>query len=506
VLAGSVVMCVFAARAIAAAPSSSGPASAANTEVALRERQAEDTDLGNRVKTLENDLSYVYLPLTVLVGLLAAGGVAGLVTSFKQERRQVALHRLTVNAEDASHEQRIASFQDSRETLTLVNNTLSLANQASERAAEAMKQTASDELLELDGQIGELLDELHEERERDFKAIVKNDSLREELEDIARSLSLIGGNLKLQRLPLTPRCLFVKGFDLHLKSAPRPALICLRDVETDKDPELSALALYWVAYESNNIGHFGAAADAFQRARERYVVDVERVQHHELRRSQVQARFFEMGAQVVTAPEDRFPRSAEVIKELESLRATLEAHTWADFVTERRHCEETLGDVQFWTARQSPLERTSDDLVEDGDRDALEQARNHYAAGGAHIWARFGHAQAGWALGEPLTDDAYDDLHGSLVALGDAHREPRTRALRHLATYILEVEQKEPADVLRGTWRALWADVNHVGEGITLFSPWQKRNVTKAEFEAEVHSYHKRGRLARRQTGQGDSR
>ena len=59
---------------------------------------------------------------------------------------------------------------------------------------------------------------------------------------------------------------------------------------------------------------------------------------------------------------------------------------------------------------------------------------------------------------------------------------------------------EEPAEVLRGTWRALWDDIHHIGEGITVFSPWQKRNVTKAEFELEVHAFDKQ-HPERRRTG-----
>lgn len=182
----------------------------------------------------------------------------------------------------------------------------------------------------------------------------------------------------------------------------------------------------------------------------------------------------------------------ELVNELRALTAKLQDASLGEVVAERRHCEETLGDLFFWAARQSPLDRGKSEGLSSSERALLEQAAQHYKAGGTHIWSQFGLAQTHWALSGKLDGRVYNRLHGRLMALGDAHREPRTRALRHLATFISEAEQGERENVLGDTKRLLWGDVHHVSGDMRMFSPWQKRNATKEEFIREMEQYFER--------------
>jgi len=305
---------------------------------------------------------------------------------------------------------------------------------------------------------------------------------------MARNIANSEGMLEAQEIKLTPHCLFVKGIDLHLKSAPRPAILCLQEVPTDSDHDLSALALYWAAYESNNLGNFDRAVEHLQQARDRFLAEKHRAQHYELSRCEIQTRFFDMAWNQSTQAGERRSQIEGFAEEVEELIKALRDNR-QDIIAERGHCSETLGDMMLWAARQSPLER-SDVTPTDEQRSLLEAAARHYLAGGDHIWAQLGLAQARWALGDRLGDEEYATLHNNLVVEGVAHREPRTLALRHAAVMIVEGEYGAPSGSLQQSWRHLSNDVLHVGEDITIFSPWQKRNVPRSAFLEEAQAYY----------------
>lgn len=485
------------------------------TELALRELRVELQNVNKRTANLETYLPWVLLPLTILVGLLASGGVIGLVTSFKIESRQTEWHErqtkghdlavareklsetrvdqwhnLAIKGEEASQkraaESHIAFFRGSEETLTLVNDTLQLAKDASERAATAMGHKALERLMELDRDLKTTLSRVYDER--DFKAVVKNDAIREALADMARKVANSEGMLEAQEVGLTPHCLFAKGLDLHLKSAPRPAILCLQEVPTDSDHDLSALALYWAAYESNNIGNFDKAVEHLQQARGRFLTEEHRAQHYELSRCEIQARFFDMAWNQSTQVGERRSQIEGFAEEIEELVSALRDNR-GDIIAERGHCKETLGDMMFWAARRAPRE-VSDVSPTDEQRSLLEDAARYYLAGGDHVWAQLGLAQARWALGDQLEDEEYATLHSKLVVEGVAHREPRTLALRHAAVMIVEGEYGAPSDSLHQSWRYLSNDVLGVSEDITIFSPWQKRNVPRSIFIDEAQTYY----------------
>lgn len=83
---------------------------------------------------------------------------------------------------------------------------------------------------------------------------------------------------------------------------------------------------------------------------------------------------------------------------------------------------------------------------------------------------------------------------GTLIAGADAHREPRTLALRRAALLIIEGEHRDAAEVLERTHRDMWDAIGHIGGGLTVFSPWQKRNVPLDVFELEIGTYYERTR------------
>jgi tetratricopeptide (TPR) repeat protein len=490
-----ICVCCFIACGTGSAFAQNAPSAPTQHATELNERALRSSveSAERRTANLENYLlPWVLLPLTVLVGLLAAGGAVGLFTSFKTARGQVRLHDLAVKSEEATHDRteknHLEVFRGSQETITLVNDTLKLARDASEQAATTTSHKARERMLELDRDIQSLLAGAYETH--DFKAVVKDDALREALADVARGLGSVEGTLHTHEIELTPHCLFAKSIDLHLKSAPKAAISCLLAVPNDADHELSALALFWAAYESNNVGNFDKAVECLQQAGEHYLPDTYRAQHFELLRCEIQSHFFDMAWNQSGDAGTRRPQVVDLLAELSSVVATVGANRRGDFIAERRHCDETMADMMFWCGGMSPLDQPANDA--DEQRALLSEAARHYKAGGDHIWAQFGLAQTRWALGDELTDDEYAMLHSALVSEGGAHREPRTLALRHAAILIVEGEHGVSQDALYQSWRDLWNDVSKITGNITIFSPWQKRNVHRTDFLREAQTYYER--------------
>jgi tetratricopeptide (TPR) repeat protein len=460
-----------------------------------RELQAEVREVQQQNDNLESFFELLLVPVTILVGLLASGGALGLVTSFRSERRQSELHELAISGETASQERaadtHLAFLSGSQETLNLVNATLSLSKQASERAAEAVEEKAQERLHDLDHKAREILSEAHDAH--NFKAIARDPYLREKLTEIAHSLWGIEGYAGLHGLALTPHCLFARGFDRHLAENPKQAIGLWREAADDHDdPDLCALALFWAGYESNNIGDFRRAGECFRQARERHLTDDGRTQHYELSRIEIQTGFFERACEQHPA-EDRRVVVEEFVEDLGELIKPLGASR-REFAGERRHCEETLGELWLWSARLSPHERAASEPLSTIDEECLHQAVTHFGRGGDLLWSRFGRAQAVWALGDSLSEEDYDSLLRELIAEADSHREPRTIALRQAAVLIAEGEHKDSREALDNAHRRIWEAIGHIHAGLTVFSPWQKRNVSLEVFKEEIELFYDRVR------------
>ena len=413
-----------------------------------------------------------------------------MVLSVRNEQRQGEFHRLAIAGEAAAQERAELThtkfFKGSQETLDLVNQTLGLAKDASERAEKASKEKAREELEKIDESAKTVLAEAFDAG--DFKVVVRDPIMEERLKVVADRISRAEGHATNHGLRLSPRCFFAKGLDSHLKSMPKQAIESWEDAaEAPNMRELAALSLYWVGYERNNIGEFSRAANAFHAARENCLTDRDQAQHYELKRMEIRSRFFAWAA-MDAIHSDRRTAVQGFIDDLLGVISSLPAHRRVEFEEEQRLCEEAIGELLLWSARLSPYERKADEALSESERKALEEAAQHFQAAGEGPWATFGRAQTQWALGESISDEEYHSLRDSLHS-GDSHREDRTLALRQAATLIAE---KEHGDLraLELTARELRNSLALVKDRLTVFSPWQKRNVSRELFKQEVELYY----------------
>ena len=111
-------------------------------------------DLQRQVSGLRDILQLILAPMSILIGILALGGSLGVVFSLRDQRRISQLQELTVGSEVSSQrrtEQSYSAFLDeSQKTLTLVNDTLTLAREASDNAAQTMERKARSNLTRIE--------------------------------------------------------------------------------------------------------------------------------------------------------------------------------------------------------------------------------------------------------------------------------------------------------------------------------------------------------------------
>lgn len=471
----------------------------------------EIEELQQEIDQLQSFWTLILLPTSILVALLIAGGIIGIFKSLRFERRQTQLldesqertreiHALTVSGESAAQDRAAESHEKflagSSKTLTLVNDTLRLAKEASERAEKAKEEKASERLNEIDRDAKEVLSDALDKY--DFKIVVRDPWTEEKLQDVAERLRGIESFADAHGLELSPQCLFAKGLDRHLSFAPERAIDSwCKAADRTGDPELAALARFWVGYERNNLGQFQKAAKAFRLAREKHLADPDQAQHYELNRIEIQSRFFEAAEEHFRALSGRREVIDEFISGIDQLLEALDPGR-KDFREERCRCEETAGELLVWAARLSPLERPFGEPLSEDDRALLGEAKQRFERAGDLVWARFGDAQARWALGEELDEAEYDSLLDTLLAEAGSHREHRTVALRHAAILVAEGEHHDGEEELRRAHRDLFRDLHHIRGQLTVFSPWQKRNVSLKQFTEEVRTYESACREARR--------
>jgi tetratricopeptide (TPR) repeat protein len=466
------------------------PATEAGARVEAPASRGELEDLERRVESASDNSDRLFNLLAVLVAILTGGGVLGVVLSFRNEQRASETHNTLLAG--------------SQETLNLVNGTLALAKDASKRAEEAVRGKAVERLRDLDQQAENILEEVH--HAGNFKHVVRDPGTEEQLKGIAERFSGFEEFAENEAPELAPHCMFAKGLDRHLKSLPEPAIASWnRAAEVGNKPELSALALFWVGYEQSNIGQFDDAAIAYGKAWESHLKDEGRAQHHELRRSQIQARFFELAQEMAEQGDvvsDRRLSAREFITDLYELVRSLGSNR-TTLKEEREECCATIGEILVWSARLSPLERQGFEPLTDIERECLEEAARWFEVARHKVWARFGLAQVKWKLGADstqLSKTEYEELLQSMLGEAELQREARTMALRHAAILIMEGEHHDGEEKLDRAHRDLTRDMGRIRGKLTVFSPWQKRNIPSEDFKQEVDAYRDACRVQRKKS------
>lgn len=540
-----------AAPAVAAAEASK-PGTATASAGAADPRRVED--LEKQVENLEGLVQLVVTPLGILAAVIALGGTVGIVFSIRDQRRVGQLHSLAVASEVSGQRRTDESYtlflDASQRTLTLVNDTLELAREATERAAHTMELKAASSLGTIEQEAQKLLLPLLEAGE--FEVVVENREHRERLQAIAGDLSSLEGYLLLQDIDLHPYSRFVKGIDHHLKDETPEALqTLLRGAQDMSVRELQRFSHYWVGYLRNTIGEHKTAADAFEMAKENLTENT--IQNLELDRVIAESRFFELAvSEVPGGARARYAMVEHLLLDLEGVARRLYEHDHKRSTAASHEVAATRAALLTWIAYEPAalVRRVPEDALSSAGSAAVEEVSGMTALTPAlaaaawqergdtelRAWALrqvdslyrwqedvrgdfaifFGLAECDYALrirdgiegyegaNEMPDVERYRDLERMALDRLPWHREPRETAELAYAVFIcrgrlhaLRLLSRDPqVGSTPADLTSAYADVQRalsaIGDGsITVYSHLQKRPLSHTEFQTELESFEK---------------
>jgi tetratricopeptide (TPR) repeat protein len=386
------------------------------TQKPLSQLEREVIEVRERVDGLSDLVNVAFVAVGLFFAMAAGVSLFGF---FKTESRAKESHVISIAGETAAQNRASeihgAFLASSKETLELVNATLQLAKEASERAVKSIEEKAIAALADVDQRARDLITRVPRE---DDHALVANQTRRSKLISLAYEISSFEINQQILPTPiaLTPHCLFIRGMDLHLKQQFEDALeywtkVALRD---DSSDELKSLAWYWIGTEQNNLADFSEAEQSFDRARE----TTSGTRDLELQRIRLESRFFDKEQEEASA----------LIRPLEDLLKQAERMNHTQEVEARRiKILTTLGNVRHQAGNDCRRDGRLDEATEHHNAALVlfEQAESH------DKWALFGKAEALYSLEQhdkanpiyrgPLRSHAINEYLGKI--------EPRTKLL-----------------------------------------------------------------------------
>jgi hypothetical protein len=232
ILVRSLLALALAALAIAVGPSvpAVGAAPAGHDAVVQHWQSEKIGELTEDLEDSEKNFDRILIPVTVLIGILALGGGLGIVFSIRDQRRVSQLHELTVTGEVSSQrrsEQSYASFlEQSQTTLSLVNDTLELAKEATDRATKSVEEKTEQKRDAIEERAQRLM--LGVFNSNEFELVVVDPERREELHAIGREVRTLEGQMGLQDVELKDYAKFVKALDQFLLDETEAALQALQ--------------------------------------------------------------------------------------------------------------------------------------------------------------------------------------------------------------------------------------------------------------------------------------
>jgi tetratricopeptide (TPR) repeat protein len=458
----------------------------------LDKKDAEIAELRVKFETIYSMFTLVAAFLAII---LTIGTATSLVGWIRTEMRSTEAHKFSLSSARDSEQRTQTTFalavtgetaaqsravevhqtflQGSKDTLDLVNQTLTLAKEASERAAKIIERKAKVIVEDLDRESQSLLASVPT---HDDRALVADPSRRSDLRSLAHKITGFEINRFIlpEDIPLTPPCNFIRGMDFHLSQQFDDAIsnwlngVALAQGTSDS---LRSLAWYWIGYEQNNLSRFDPAEQSFENALRS--ADGER--KYELQRILIETRFFN---------KDKYPAHT-LIQPLESLLNTISNDDASQELEARRNkIATTLANVVSQAGRE---------LVKEGRRDeALEHFRRAQSLYGQVAerdkWALFGLAEMFYELGEEEKAQQIfaNDIRSAAIDESVKREEPRTKVLARTTELICCLRVPDLNREAPSIRSLVLQDLGRVDQRLTVYSQVQKRNVTKDKFQDDL--------------------
>lgn len=364
-------------------------------------------------------------------------------------------------------------LKGSADTIRLVNDTLGLAKEASERAASSVERRALTELADLDAQSQDII---VRSRQKDDREIVANPTNRTNLEGLAERIAAFDVYTIMldEKITLTPNCLFIKGMNAHLKQHFDDAIKTWRrcTVSDSADAAIKSLAWYWIGYESNNLGKFEEARDSFDQARK--LSDESRAL--ELKRISIESEFFLKA----TYGRERVIRDIdELVEDVLKRESSYGISQYIDGILQ------TAGNIYYVYGKEDI--RSGQDAL---GIELIRKAKGFFdGVKGKNKWSKLGSCQCSITLDidaqvakRTMSGEIRDAAKNEFVM----RIEPRSKTLARLTELTCALAggaKKAEIDTLYGQVLASLGDVDN---RLTLYSLLQRRNVTKDEFRVDL--------------------
>jgi tetratricopeptide (TPR) repeat protein len=522
-------------------------------------------------KHVDDVRDYVQLllwPIGILLAVLTIGGALSVVFSIRDQRRISQLHELAVTGELGSQrrsEQSFSSFLDeSQKTLTLVNDTLGLAKDASDRATRTTELNATAQLDRIEEDAEELMGEVFDSVE--FTALTDGAVHRTQLVHIAGELRDLEGFLRVHEIEIPYYSRFVKAIDQFLRGDTKGALTGLQRASQEAPASnLRRSILFWIGYLHSTIGGYEPAIRAFRDDE----VDLARgeAQRSQLERIILECRFFRAAAQWEDAgrdgcadePRERLHAVATVLEELRDLAALVgdsesdqhrlrrsheiartraDALTWVAFDPQQRHTgdstqEQDAPHPSRSLQRARALQKTVSDApltaLADSSARALSSPEEYRMwalveaydicdehVGTADLHVSFARAECLYLLDErEQAKRAFERVEFKLASEYGHHREPRVAAtlgevalicrcrLLELTASKDERWRRNEEGQVREAYKRASDAVREIRQpNVTIFSQIERRNRDNQTFTKEIHDILHQAHLDRDEHGE----
>lgn len=455
-------------------------------------------DVKDKVES-QKEIVYYIIGFFTLFSLFGAG-----ITFFSyrnnerradaSEQRSAGIHSLTIENDKTSQQRSNQIFEESQKTLTLVNETLKLATEASSRASKSLENRLNLTMKELERESISTIEQ--SEAYTDDKLLTQDKNICSEIHRVGRKIEGLMNNIVIlenTQFKLDPHCCFIKGAHDYLEEQFYDAIKSWEDtIQHEKTPaNLKSLAYFWIGYVNNNLHDFRKAIINFRGALE----FANETREFELRRIQIETRFFNKES------------NSDLVSDMNSLIQELNVKQTINFNREvekqKIRMLTTLGNLYHQIGNEEEdairkkdyytlAKRTFGELLNiKEDTDIVSHIANMKdGKRDKEKWVIFGYAEAIFMLGEiEPAQKLYKNFIMRLAGNEFIRREEkRTKVLARTTQLICSIRAKllENVNEYRLSVESTLSDAD---KRLTIYSQFQRRNVTIQDFRDDLESF-----------------
>jgi cbb3-type cytochrome oxidase subunit 3 len=389
------------------------------------------------------------------------------------QARQDELYNLSLTREKESSERDKRIFAQSTDTLVLVNETLSLAKDASERASKSLEVKLDRRHDELEREAIDLIDE--SKAYRNYKVLVEDSNFRSNLQTLALEIAGLQNNQNIldKEVALHPHCCFIRGMEFHLNQHFKPAIKYWKQAKDHPkvNNALKIMTLFWIGYEQNNKGEFENAASNFELASS----IATGAQCLELDRIRIESKFFHA---------EKFS-TEQIIPEMEALYEQVKEKEASDeFQRAKSSIAGTLGNMYYQLGNELSSKNTQESVR------YYRKAKETFAeAPIRNKWNWFGYGEACFKLGE--IDEAEECFLNRVKPEAEfeysTRPEPRTKVLGQTTVLICSIRVPSLHENVTTLYNLIKTTLGSVDTHVTVYSQFQRRNVFKDVFLEQLN-------------------